>query len=71
MIAADKEAVAKERERLNQIERTRRLNVALSRVLAGMKPPENLTVSEWAEKKRRLSSESSAEVGPYRVSRTP
>ena len=52
-------------------ERVRRLNVAIGRVLAGMKPPENLTVSEWAEKKRRLSSESSAEIGPYRVSRTP
>ena len=36
-----------------------------------MQPPEDLTVSEWAEKKRRLSPESSAETGPYRVSRTP
>ena len=49
----------------------RRLNKLLAKVLAGMQPPEDLTVSEWAEKKRRLSPESSAETGPYRVSRTP
>ncbi len=48
-----------------------KLNRLLARVLAGMKPPEDLTVSEWADKKRRLSSESSAEVGPWRTSRTP
>lgn len=51
--------------------RATRLNIAISKALAGMKPPENYTVTEWAEKKRRLSSESSAETGPYRVSRTP
>lgn len=49
----------------------RRLNVVLSKSLAGLKPPEELTVSEWADKKRRLSSESSAEVGQWRTSRTP
>ena len=48
-----------------------RLNKLLSKVMAGMRPPENLTVSEWADKKRRLSPESSAEIGLYRVSRTP
>lgn len=35
------------------------------------KPPENITVSEWADKYRRLSPESSAEAGPWRTSRTP
>lgn len=50
---------------------TRRINKLLVKVLAGMQPPENLTVSEWAEEKRRLSSESSAETGSYRVNRTP
>ena len=39
--------------------------------MAGMKPPENLTVTEWAEKRRRLSMESSAEPGPWRTTRTP
>lgn len=48
-----------------------RLNTAISRSLAGFKPPEMLTVSEWADKKRRLSAESSAEVGQWRTSRTP
>lgn len=71
MTADNNDLAREERERLEKAERVRRLNVAIGRVLAGMKPPENLTVSEWAEKKRRLSSESSAEIGPYRVSRTP
>lgn len=35
------------------------------------KPPENLTVSQWAEKYRILSRESAAEAGPWRNSRTP
>ena len=39
--------------------------------MAGMKPPENLTVTAWAEKRRRLSMESSAEPGPWRTTRTP
>lgn len=48
-----------------------RLNAAISRAILGMKPPENLTVTQWADKKRRLSPESSAEPGPWRTSRTP
>lgn len=36
-----------------------------------MMPPENLTVSQWAEKNRRLSPESAAEPGAWRNSRTP
>ncbi|WP_050697989.1 phage terminase large subunit family protein [Anaeromassilibacillus senegalensis] len=48
-----------------------RLNTAITKALVGMKPPEDLTVTEWAEEKRRLSSESSAEPGPWRTSRTP
>lgn len=39
--------------------------------MAGMKPPDNLTVTEWADTKRRLSPESSAEPGPWRTYRTP
>lgn len=49
----------------------RRLNRLLAGILAGMMPPEDLTVTEWAEKNRRLSSESSAEAGPWRTERTP
>ncbi len=50
---------------------TAHLNALLRRVLSGMRPPESLTVSEWAEKHRRLSSETAAEPGRYRLSRTP
>ena len=35
------------------------------------KPPEELTVDEWADKHRRLSPETSAEAGPWRTARTP
>ena len=49
----------------------RRLMRAISRGLAGMQPPENLTVTEWAECKRYLSTEASAEPGLWRTNRTP
>ncbi len=49
----------------------RRLNGAIAKALAGMKPPDDLTVTQWAERNRRLSSEASAEPGPWRTSRTP
>lgn len=47
------------------------LNTAISGSLSHFKPPENLTVAEWADKYRRLSPETSAEAGPWRTSRTP
>lgn len=47
------------------------LNSTLSRAVRGFRPPESLTVCEWADKNRRLSPESSAEAGPWRTSRTP
>ena len=49
----------------------RRLDRLITGCLAGLVPPEDLTVTEWAEKNRRLSSESSAEPGPWRTERTP
>ena len=48
-----------------------RINRTLSKAVKNFKPPENLTLSQWADKYRRLSSESSAEAGPWRTSRTP
>lgn len=48
-----------------------RLNAAISKAILALSPPDNLSVSEWADKHRRLSSEASAEVGPWRTSRTP
>lgn len=57
--------------RESEKERTNKLNTCLAKILNGMKPPEDLTVSQWADKNRRLTSESSAEVGKWRTSRTP
>lgn len=48
-----------------------RLNKAISKSLRGMIPPDDLTVTQWAEAKRRLSAESAAEPGPWRTERTP
>lgn len=47
------------------------LNKAASPALKYYKPPEKLTLDEWADKYRRLSPESSAEAGPWRTERTP
>ena len=35
----------------------------------GLRPEPALTVSEWADKHRRLGSKASAEPGPWRTSR--
>lgn len=48
-----------------------RLNRAMRKALSGMTPPDDLTVTQWAEAKRRLSAESAAEPGPWRTERTP
>lgn len=48
-----------------------RLNKAIAKAVAGMQPPEDLTVTGWAEAHRRLSAESAAEPGPWRTERTP
>ena len=49
----------------------RKINRTLAKSVKNFKPPENLTLSEWSDKYRRLSTESSAEAGPWRTSRTP
>ena len=49
----------------------RSLNASAAKSVRHYRPPEALTVSEWAEKYRRLSPENSAEPGPWRTSRTP
>ena len=41
-----------------------RLNKVIAKAMAGMLPPDDLTVTEWAEQNRRLSAESAAEPGP-------
>jgi len=39
--------------------------------LEGLRPEQPLTVSQWADLHRKLSSKASAEPGPWRTSRTP
>ena len=48
-----------------------RLNAVVARACKSFTPPEVMTVAEWADRKRRLSPETSAEPGPWRTSRTP
>lgn len=42
-----------------------------SRVFAVLAPPPDMTISEWADEYRRLSSESSAEPGRWRTAKAP
>ena len=48
-----------------------RLNALVSKLVAAIRPPPNVTVSEWAAQNRVLSPEASAEQGRWRNSRTP
>lgn len=52
-------------------QRENKLNKCIGKILRNIRPPEDLTVAQWADKNRRLTSESSAEVGKWRTSRTP
>ncbi len=42
-----------------------------SKVMGYFRAPDDLTVSQWAERKRRLPAEAAAEAGAWRNSRTP
>ena len=46
-------------------------SIYISAFLKALKPKERLTVSEWSDKYRKLSSKASAEPGQWRTSRTP
>lgn len=48
-----------------------KLNKAIAPAIKAFAPPDDLTVTEWADRYRRLSPENSAEAGPWRTSRTP
>lgn len=51
-------------------DQARRLEARIGEaVRSGLKPPPKLTVSEWADRYRQLSSESSAEAGRWSTSR--
>lgn len=69
--AATDELKKAEAERQVKRRGAARLNKAMRKALVGMTPPDDLTVSQWAEAKRRLSAESAAEPGPWRTERTP
>ena len=56
---------AVETEELLKLKRT------ISRAVSNFRPPEQLTVTEWADKYRKLSGENSAEAGRWKTSRTP
>lgn len=47
------------------------LQSVIKHTFASFKAPENLTVSQWADRYRRLSPENSAEAGSWKTSRTP
>ena len=48
-----------------------RLNALAGKLVKQFAPPEDITVTEWANRFRVISSESGAEAGPWRTSRTP
>ena len=41
----------------------------MKKALSTLRPPPELTISDWADQNRRLSSEASAEPGQWRTSR--
>lgn len=49
----------------------RAVDRTFQKAFAHYKPPEPMTVSQWAERYRILSKESSAEAGVWRNDRTP
>jgi len=56
---------------VNQAYEMKRLFRALRKNIASFALAADLTVSQWADKFRRLSPESSAETGPWRTKKTP
>jgi phage terminase large subunit GpA-like protein len=50
---------------------TKKINSSIAAAVRNFRPPEDLTVTQWADAYRRLSPESSAEAGPWRTERTP
>ena len=58
-------------ETMNKRRRMKPVELTFAKCFSNYRPPESLTVSQWAEKYRVLSRESSAEAGPWRNERTP
>lgn len=49
----------------------RKLNRVVKNIADVFSPPQNMPVSQWADKYRFMSAENSAESGPWKTSRTP
>ncbi len=55
----------------NEEKQINTINITVRKSVSNFMPPEQLTVTEWADKYRRLSPEVSAEAGRWRTDRTP
>ena len=51
--------------------RARAYGIAAAEMRARLRPPVRMTISEWADRYRMLSPESSPEPGPWRTNRVP
>lgn len=62
--------MSRETKKTNE-KRIKDLNLTLKKAVERFRAPEQITVSEWADKYRKLSAENSAEAGRWKTSRTP
>jgi phage terminase large subunit GpA-like protein len=60
-----------ELENNSSVTETDNVAYVISGLFSGLRPPPNITISEWAEKNRILSSVASSEPGRWRNERTP
>lgn len=58
-------------KRTQTVDDLKNLLKTISKAVSNFRPPEQLSVSQWADKYRRLSGENSAEAGRWKTSRTP
>lgn len=64
-------SVSKEIDELRRTIFKRTLDELVAGFTKSLEPPEDITISEWSDKYRRLPKASSAESGPWRTSRFP
>lgn len=62
--------MARERKK-DEKKRINSLNGCIKNSIKKFRPPERISVSEWADRHRRLSPENSAEAGRWKTGRTP
>ena len=62
--------MSREKKKTNE-RRIADLNRTIKKPIDNFNPPEMMSVSEWADRYRRLSPENSAEAGRWKTSRTP